>query len=142
MSRRPGFALAIGSVALVSAAQLALRWSMNRLPAPSLWLDTLSGTGPDSLALLVLSCGVLAYGLSLLCWIGALGHLPLARAYSLLSASYALVYLGAALLPGFGEPLTFTRTLGVGLVIGGVLAINAPRNAKGEPAKQRQEDLV
>ena len=77
--------------------------------------------------MLALGSAVLAYALSMLCWLLALKHLPLSRAYSWLSLSYALVYLGAALLPGLGEPLSLPRTLGVGLVIAGVIAINAPR---------------
>ncbi|MCF5137823.1 4-amino-4-deoxy-L-arabinose-phospho-UDP flippase, partial [Pseudomonas lactis] len=35
MSRVRGFALALGSVGLVSGAQLGMRWSMTRLPLPS-----------------------------------------------------------------------------------------------------------
>ena len=38
MSRVRGFALALGSVGLVSAAQLGMRWSMTRLPSPENWL--------------------------------------------------------------------------------------------------------
>ena len=37
MSRAKGFAFALGSVALVSGAQLGMRWSMTRLPAPDQW---------------------------------------------------------------------------------------------------------
>lgn len=128
MSAARGIALALGSVLLVSSAQLGMRWSMTRLPAPSQWLDALPGLDPA--ALLVLGCAVLAYALSMLCWLIALNHLPLSRAYSLLSLSYALVYLAAAWLPGLGEPLSLTRTLGVGLVIGGVMLINSPRTAR------------
>lgn len=134
MSRVRGFALALGSVALVSAAQLGMRWAMARLPAAAQWLET---PGSHPLPLLgVLAAAVLAYALSLLCWLGALRHLPLGRAYSLLSISYALVYLGAAALPGFGEPPSARGALGVALVIAGVLAINAPRG-KRTVTKQR-----
>lgn len=130
MSRARGFALALGSVALVSSAQLGMRWAMTRLPAPQEWLHALQALDARLLPMLgVLAGAVLAYALSLLCWLGALRHLPLGRAYSLLSISYALVYLGAAVLPGFGESLSLLKTLGVGLVIAGVLAINSPRPA-------------
>ncbi|MCF5173544.1 4-amino-4-deoxy-L-arabinose-phospho-UDP flippase, partial [Pseudomonas canadensis] len=81
MSRVQGFALALGSVGLVSAAQLGMRWSMTRLPLPSEWLSAQINLG----ALGVVSLAVLAYALSMLCWLGALKHLPLGRAYSLLS---------------------------------------------------------
>lgn len=132
MSAARGIALALGSVLLVSSAQLGMRWSMTRLPAPSQWLDALSALDPA--ALLVLGGAVLAYALSMLCWLIALNHLPLSRAYSLLSLSYALVYLGAAWLPGLGEPLSLTRTLGVGLVIAGVMLINTPRRTTEQPS--------
>ncbi|WP_160288271.1 4-amino-4-deoxy-L-arabinose-phosphoundecaprenol flippase subunit ArnF [Pseudomonas knackmussii] len=134
MSRATGFTLALGSVALVSSAQLGMRWAMTRLPAPQQWLDALQALDASLLPMLgVLLCAVLAYALSMLCWLGALKFLPLGRAYSLLSISYALVYLGAALLPGFGESLSLFKTLGVGLVIAGVLAINSPRPAMDQP---------
>ena len=129
MSAWRGVGLALGSVLLVSGAQLGMRWGMTRLPAPSQWLDALGSL--DLAALLVLTGAVLAYALSMLCWLIALNHLPLSRAYSLLSLSYALVYLGAAWLPGLGEPLSLARTLGVGLVIAGVITINAPRRGNG-----------
>lgn len=124
MSRVRGFVLALGSVALVSAAQLGMRWSMTRLPLPSQWLDALnSGTvALDALAVVILA--IIAYALSMLCWLGALRDLPLGRAYSLLSISYALVYLLAASLPLFNEDFSLSKTLGVALVVLGVLIIN------------------
>ena len=51
--------------------------------------------------------------------------LPLNRAYSLLSLSYPLVYLCAALLPGLGGSLSAGKTCGVILVVLGVVLINA-----------------
>ena len=55
----------------------------------------------------------------------ALRDLPLGRAYSLLSISYALVYLLAASLPLFNESFSFTKSLGVALVMLGVITINS-----------------
>ena len=133
MSRVRGFALALGSVALVSAAQLGMRWAMARLPEPEQWLEA---PGSHPLPLLgVLAAAVLAYALSLLCWLGALRHLPLGRAYSLLSISYALVYLLAASLPVFNEHFSVSKTLGVALVILGVLVINSRRASATSPRK-------
>jgi len=127
MSRLRGFALALGSVGLVSAAQLGMRWSMTRLPLPTEWLMALDSNAIDFTALVVVSLAILAYALSMLCWLGALKHLPLGRAYSLLSISYALVYLLAASLPVFNEHFSLSKTLGVALVILGVLVINSRR---------------
>jgi undecaprenyl phosphate-alpha-L-ara4N flippase subunit ArnF len=129
MSRVQGFALALGSVGLVSAAQLGMRWSMTRLPLPHEWLSAQIDLG----ALGVVALAIFAYALSMLCWLGALKHLPLGRAYSLLSISYALVYLLAASLPLFNEPFSQSKTLGVALVIAGVLIINSRRASATSP---------
>ncbi|MBT9300533.1 MULTISPECIES: 4-amino-4-deoxy-L-arabinose-phosphoundecaprenol flippase subunit ArnF [Pseudomonas] len=133
MSRLRGFTLALSSVALVSTAQLGMRWSMTRLPLPADWLTALASASVDPLALGVVALAILAYALSMLCWLGALQHLPLGRAYSLLSISYVLVYLLAASLPGFNEPFSLSRTLGVALVILGVLTINSRRIGNTSP---------
>jgi undecaprenyl phosphate-alpha-L-ara4N flippase subunit ArnF len=124
MSRSSGVILALGSVLLVSAAQLGMRWGMTRLPG----LDALSSWQTLPLGVLtVLAGAILAYALSMLCWLGALRDLPLGRAYSMLSISYALVYLLAATLPAFNEHFSVLKTLGVTLVILGVMIINLRR---------------
>jgi undecaprenyl phosphate-alpha-L-ara4N flippase subunit ArnF len=124
MNQRLGIAFALGSVLLVSAAQLAMRWSMTRLPQPGQWLSTLTSQGLDTLAVAVVLAAIAAYGLSMLCWLLALRDLPLGRAYSLLSLSYALVYLLAASLPLFDESFSFGKSLGVALVMLGVITLN------------------
>ncbi|WP_426200675.1 4-amino-4-deoxy-L-arabinose-phosphoundecaprenol flippase subunit ArnF [Pseudomonas sp. TWP3-1] len=121
MNPRRGMTFALGSVLLVSAAQLGMRWSMTRLPAPQDWLPL---SNLDVTALTVVMAAIFAYALSMLCWLLALRDLPLGRAYSLLSISYALVYLLAASLPLFNETFSFSRSLGVALVILGVITIN------------------
>ncbi|WP_241802020.1 4-amino-4-deoxy-L-arabinose-phosphoundecaprenol flippase subunit ArnF [Pseudomonas corrugata] len=94
---------------------------MSRLPLPGQWL-----TGSlDPTALAVVVGAIFAYALSMLCWLVALRDLPLGRAYSLLSISYALVYLLAAALPLFNEGFSLSKSLGVTLVILGVLTINS-----------------
>ncbi|MFJ3366757.1 4-amino-4-deoxy-L-arabinose-phosphoundecaprenol flippase subunit ArnF [Pseudomonas sp. NPDC086251] len=121
MNLRRGFTFALGSVLLVSAAQLAMRWSMSRLPTPEHWLSA----PIDLSAVAVVLAAVLAYALSMLCWLLALRDVPLGRAYSLLSISYALVYLLAASLPLFNEAFSLSKSLGVALVILGVITINS-----------------
>ena len=127
MSLRRGFTFASASVVLVSSAQLGMRWSMTRLPEPTHWLDALRHGEVSLAAMAVVSGAIVAYALSMLCWLLALRDLPLGRAYSLLSISYALVYLLAASLPMFHESFTLSKTLGVTLVILGVLTINSRR---------------
>lgn len=133
MSRARGFALALGSVALVSGAQLGMCWSMTRLPLPAEWLTALDTGAIDLGALGVVILAIIAYALSMLCWLGALKDLPLGRAYSLLSISYALVYLLAASLPVFNEHFSLSKTAGVALVILGVLTINSRRASTTSP---------
>ena len=127
MSLRRGFAFASASVLLVSTAQLGMRWSMTRLPEPAQWLSAINQGEVSLPALGVVSAAIMAYALSMLCWLLALRDLPLGRAYSLSSISYALVYLLAASLPIFHESFTLSKTLGVTLVILGVLTINSRR---------------
>lgn len=127
MSLQRGMPLALASVALVSTAQLAMRWSMLRLPQPTQWLAAFEHGDVDPVALGVVVAAIAAYALSMLCWLGALRDLPLSRAYSLLSISYVLVYLLAALLPFFNETLTVSRTVGVTLIVLGVVTINFRR---------------
>ncbi|AOE60538.1 4-amino-4-deoxy-L-arabinose-phosphoundecaprenol flippase subunit ArnF [Pseudomonas corrugata] len=131
MNLRRGVIFALGSVLLVSIAQLALRWSMSRLPLPGQWL----AGSVDPMALVVVLGAIFAYALSMLCWLFALRDLPLGRAYSLLSISYALVYLLAAALPLFNESFSLSKSLGVTLVILGVLTINSRPVQASEPRK-------
>ena len=130
MSLYRGFAFASGSVLLVSGAQLGMRWSMTRLPQPAQWLEAISQGSVSLPALAMVVAAIVAYALSMLCWLLALRDLPLGRAYSLLSISYALVYLLAASLPVFHESFTLSKTLGVTLVILGVLTINSRRTRR------------
>ena len=125
MSLRRGISFALGSVMLASAAQLGMRWSMSRLPQPDQWLSALRNGSVDLTAIGVVLAAILAYGLSMLSWLLALRDVPLGRAYSLLSISYALVYLLAASLPVFNEQFSFAKSLGVALVILGVITINS-----------------
>jgi len=124
MNQARGIGFALGSVMLVSGAQLGMRWSMTHLPQPEQWLTALSAGSVDLSALAVVVAAIFAYALSMLCWLAALRDLPLGRAYSLLSISYALVYLLAASLPLFNESFSFTKSLGVALVMLGVITIN------------------
>lgn len=137
MNAAKGVTFALASVALVSAAQLGMRWSMTRLPVPDQLIEALNTGAIDWTAVGVVIASILAYALSMLCWLAALRDLPLGRAYSLLSISYALVYLLAASLPLFNESFTVLKTLGVTLVILGVMTINSrpasthsPRNTQ------------
>ncbi|RMO82195.1 putative 4-amino-4-deoxy-L-arabinose-phosphoundecaprenol flippase subunit ArnF [Pseudomonas syringae pv. primulae] len=127
MTRTYATMCAMASVALVSSAQLGMRWSMTRLPSPTQWLDLQAYGQVDFSAVAVVCASITAYALSMLFWLLALRDLPLSRAYSLLSISYALVYTLAAALPHFHETFTVSKTVGVTLIVAGVLTINLRR---------------
>ncbi|WP_462381409.1 4-amino-4-deoxy-L-arabinose-phosphoundecaprenol flippase subunit ArnF [Pseudomonas sp. Marseille-QA0892] len=129
-----GIALGMGSVLCVSAAQLAMRAGMASLPPPANWLN-----GPQSISLdslLMVLAGISGYAVSIACWVGALGILPLGRAYALLSLSYPLVFFAATLL--FGESFSVLKSLGVALIVAGVLTIHS-RRAPGARGLAREE---
>lgn len=72
---RPGVTLALGSVALVSLAQLGMRWSMSRLPSPTQLLEYPAVASIDFKALAVIGVAIGAYALSMLLWLLALRSL-------------------------------------------------------------------
>lgn len=134
MTARRGIALGMGSVLCVSAAQLAMRAGMASLPAPAHLLNDPQSVSLGSL--LMVLAGIAGYAVSIVCWVGALGILPLGRAYALLSMSYPLVYLAATLL--FGESFSTLKSLGVALIVAGVLTIHS-RRPPGTPGLAREE---
>jgi len=122
-----GYLWATASIALISIAQLLMKWGVGQLPPlPEAGFSVLlESLRPHGIPLLCIAAGVLCYAFSLLCWIFVLNFLPLNRAYSLLSLSYALVCLAAVMLPWFGESLTMAKTLGILLILLGVRLIHA-----------------
>ncbi|OMQ27151.1 4-amino-4-deoxy-L-arabinose-phosphoundecaprenol flippase subunit ArnF [Serratia oryzae] len=120
-----GYAWGAASVLLVTLAQLLMKWGMAQIPLLSLAEVSLELVGHYWQALLAVSGGIFGYALSMLCWFFALRHLPLNRAYPLLSVSYALVYLAAVFLPWFDEPATLLKTLGTLFILLGVWLINS-----------------
>lgn len=121
-----GYGWATGSLLLVSVAQLLMKWSMSQLPAKLFSMSPVVITASPVSALIALIAGVACYGLSMMCWFFALQRLPLNRAYSLLALSYALVYLAAACVPVFNEPLHGVKSLGIVIIVLGIVLINRP----------------
>ena len=120
---RGGYGLALCSILLVTLAQLLLKSGAIGLPPIQFTLRALNsllstpGLVPN---LLLLLCGIVTYLGSLLCWLGALRHLPLHRAYPLLALSYGLVYLCAVILPWLQESFSLLKSTGVLFIILGV----------------------
>ncbi|UDQ81398.1 4-amino-4-deoxy-L-arabinose-phospho-UDP flippase [Erwinia rhapontici] len=121
-----GLLYAFCSVLLISAAQLMMKWAMVQLPA----IDQLALFSAALLSLslptLVLSGGLLAYALSMMCWLLALQRLPLSRVYPLLSLSYLLVWTAALWLPGMNEVFLWGKLVGAVLILAGLLLIFWP----------------
>ena len=119
-----GYLWGIGSVILVTIAQLMLKWGMMHTPLISLADINVQFLAHHLTQLIAVTCGLTGYALSMLCWFFALRYLPLNRAYPLLSLSYALVYLAAVWLPEFNESATLLKTLGAGFILLGIWLIH------------------
>ncbi|WP_309265597.1 4-amino-4-deoxy-L-arabinose-phosphoundecaprenol flippase subunit ArnF [Aeromonas salmonicida] len=125
-----GYLYVLGSILLVTLAQLAMKWGVMQLPD---WQASLDVMLAQPVPLLVITAGVGCYALSLLCWLAALHFTPLNIAYPLLSTSYALVYLLAVTIPSFAEPLEPGKAVGVtfillGAVLVGIKPVGRKRN--------------
>lgn len=125
-----GYAWGAASVLLVTLAQLLMKWGMAQIPLMSFADMTPALLMHYCLPLLAVCGGIFGYALSMLCWFFALHHLPLNRAYPLLSVSYALVYLAAVILPWFNESATLLKTLGTLFILFGVWLINSKAGVK------------
>ena len=113
-----GYLYVLGSIVLVTLAQLGMKWGVIQLPV---WQADLAVMLAHPLPLLVILAGVGCYALSLLCWLAALHSTPLNIAYPLLSTSYALVYLLAVSI--FAEPLEPGKAVGVIFILLGAVMV-------------------
>lgn len=120
-----GIIWCLASILLATLAQLSLKWAVSHLPHLSLDAppDILNISYP---ALAALAAGLASYALSMLCWFMALRRLPLAYAYPMLSLSYVLVCLLAAVLPSLNETLGVFKIAGILCILLGVRLINTP----------------
>lgn len=119
-----GYIYAACSVLLVTLAQLVMKWGMSHLSLGNEWQLNSSFIQSNINSIGYVCSGLLAYALSMVCWMAALNTLALNRAYPLLSISYGLVYLLAIFLPGFNETFSLIRSLGVCLIVAGVVLIH------------------
>lgn len=126
-----GYIYVLGSIVLVTVAQLGMKWGAIQLPA---WQPDLALMLAHPLPLLVILAGIGCYVLSLLCWLAALHSTPLNIAYPLLSTSYALVYLLAVNIPLFAEPLEPGKALGVLFILLGAVLVGIKPEAGNKQA--------
>ncbi len=124
------------SLTLVTIAQLLMKWGMTHLPL-SLPGDIWMLVFIYPLAILAVFFGLVCYGLSMFCWLFLLRHLPLNRAYPVLSLSYILVYLLALWLPWFNEAASLLKTSGVVLILFGVWLTCSEIHNKSDSGKVR-----
>jgi len=119
-TRRKSFLYMTASILLSSVAQLSMKAGM-LLFAHQDW----HGLYPllTSPALLWVVFGLACYGMSLLFWMSAIARLELSLAYPMLSLSYVLVYLVAVNWPMLHEHASWVRTLGIVVVVVGVILI-------------------
>ena len=120
------------SILLSSLAQLSMKAGM-------LLLATHTASGWPGLAalldlpaLLWVGVGLACYALSLLFWMSAIARLELSLAYPMLSLSYVLVYLVAVNWPLLHEHASWVRTIGIVVVVIGVILIARSENTEGE----------
>jgi len=111
------------SILLSSLAQLCMKAGMLLLATHTAngwpgWSALL-----DLPALLWVGVGLACYGTSLLFWMSAIARLELSLAYPMLSLSYVLVYLVAVNWPLLHEHASWVRTLGICVVVVGVILI-------------------
>lgn len=123
-----GVALALISVLLTSAAQLAMGFAMSSLPPVSQYMAFASALWPVHLETTLLLAGLMGYLASMYVWYLALHRLALSKAYALLSLSYVLVWLASLLLPGFHAVFSWQSLMGVMVIMSGVWVIFVPGN--------------
>ena len=123
-----GVVLALISVLLTSAAQLAMGFAMSSLPPVSEYMAFARALWPVHLETALLLAGLAGYLASMFVWYLALHRLALSKAYALLSLSYVLVWLASLLLPGFHGVFSWQSLVGVLMIMSGVWVIFVPGN--------------
>lgn len=113
----------VASIVLSAIAQLSMKAGMllfhTSVNQGWLLMDYLH----DPAAGLWVLAGLISYALSLLFWMSAIARLELSFAYPMLSLSYVLVYLVAANWTFLHEPFSLGRSIGIIVVILGVILI-------------------
>ena len=125
---RVGPVAMIGSIVLSACAQLSMKAGMLRASRLESAPDFTDAAQFLPVAILLIA-GFGCYGASLVSWLIALSRYPLSLAYPLLSLSYVVVYLAAAAWPVLDEPLSEARTVGIAIIVVGVVLV-----ARSSPA--------
>lgn len=115
------FALVLVGVLLNALAQLALKASVS-----STGVIALSAAATSQAAMRLMSepwlwIGLACYGVSVLVWILALSRVDVSIAYPMLSIGYVVNAIAAWAL--FGEAMSISRMVGIGIIILGVYVL-------------------
>lgn len=116
--------LALACVVMSAAAQLLLKWGMGRLGgagADSVDAADVWGLYQRALTSPGVWGGLMLYGLSALAWLWVLSRLDVGVAYPLVSLGFVLTLAVGVL--WLGEPFSWMRALGCGLIVAGVLLL-------------------
>ncbi len=132
-SRRNAFLCMTASILLSSMAQLFMKASMTLIAQHNAQGAVLLDIMLDVSVIGWLFVGLGSYAVSLVFWLFAIARLELSLAYPMLSLSYVIVYIVAANWPLLNESVSWTRTLGIFIVILGVILIAQSEN-RGEEA--------
>ena len=84
-------------------------------------------------SLLWVAGGLCSYAFSMLFWMAALARYELSLAYPMLSLSYVLVYIGAVQWARLGEHVSLLKTVGILLIVLGVLLVTRSAGGSKNP---------
>ncbi|PWQ96993.1 4-amino-4-deoxy-L-arabinose-phospho-UDP flippase [Leucothrix arctica] len=121
--------LLITAVMLTAIGQLFMKVSTQYLTTWAQFTDQLLiwQLAPAEQSMLIwFVLGVSSYFGSMILWMYVLSFLKLSRAYPLLSFAYVLVYLGAVFWPKIGESFSLEKSVGVFIIILGVIIVSIP----------------
>jgi len=121
------------SIILSACAQLLMKASMILLHGVTYTdVSIFQLIAENKTAFVWLIVGLGCYAVSMLSWMFALIKYELSFAYPLLGLTYVLVYLGAVYWPQIGEQLSWQRTVGIVLILFGVVLVNhnSSKNSK------------
>lgn len=121
--RHKSFIYMTASILLSTLAQLSMKAGMLFLATHAIHSWPGLSALLENPAVLWVGFGLACYGTSLLFWMSAIARLELSLAYPMLSLSYVLVYLVAVNWPLLHEHASWIRTLGIAVVVLGVILI-------------------
>lgn len=113
------------SILAGACGQLMMKAGLLALGSLTLALENFSDSFelPAIAGLAWIAAGITAYFIAVLLWIRVLKTFPLNMAYPLLSLGYVVVYLGSVWWPAVNETFSPQKTLGVCLIIIGVIIV-------------------